>query len=40
MQREIEDQLANLLLAGKVSDGALVKVEVSPDQQSLQVIAG
>jgi ATP-dependent Clp protease ATP-binding subunit ClpB len=39
MQREIEDQLANLLLAGKVSDGALVKVEVSPDQQSLQVIA-
>jgi ATP-dependent Clp protease ATP-binding subunit ClpB len=40
MQREIDDQLANLLLAGKVSDGALVKVEVSPDQQSLQVIAG
>jgi ATP-dependent Clp protease ATP-binding subunit ClpB len=39
MQREIEDRLANLLLAGKVEDGSLVKVEVSDDGAELRVVA-
>jgi ATP-dependent Clp protease ATP-binding subunit ClpB len=39
MQREIEDRLANLLLAGKVEDGSLVKVEVSDDGADLRVVA-
>jgi ATP-dependent Clp protease ATP-binding subunit ClpB len=37
MQREIEDRLAKLLLAGEVADGSLVKVSVSPDASSLAV---
>jgi ATP-dependent Clp protease ATP-binding subunit ClpB len=37
MQREIDDKLANLLLAGEVEDGSFVKVDVSEDQQALEV---
>ena len=37
MQREIDDKLANLLLAGEVEDGSFVKVDVSEDQQALKV---
>ena len=37
MQKEIDDRLANLLLAGVVEDGALVKVDVSADGLALQV---
>ena len=37
MQREIDDKLANLLLAGKVADGALVKVDVASDGEGLDV---
>ena len=37
MQREIDDRLANLLLAGEVEDGSFVKVDVSEDQQALKV---
>ena len=37
MQREIEDKLAQLLLAGKVSDGSLVKAEVSGSSEGLEV---
>jgi ATP-dependent Clp protease ATP-binding subunit ClpB len=40
MQREIEDRLANLLLAGQVVDGAAVVVDVdaSGESLSLQVV--
>ncbi len=37
MQQQIDDQLANLLLAGVVRDGSFVKVDVSEDQESLVV---
>ena len=37
MQQQIDDQLANLLLAGKVSDGSLIRVHVSPDNSGLIV---
>jgi ATP-dependent Clp protease ATP-binding subunit ClpB len=37
IQREIDDRLANLLLAGEVEDGSFVRVDVSEDQQALQV---
>lgn len=37
MQREIDDRLANLLLAGEVEDGSFVRVDVSEDQQALKV---
>ncbi len=37
MQREIEDKLAQLLLAGDVSDGSVVRADVSPDSQGLTV---
>ncbi|NBU23540.1 MAG: AAA family ATPase [Actinobacteria bacterium] len=37
IQREVEDRLANLLLAGAVSDGSFVTVEVSGDEQTLEL---
>ena len=37
MQQQIDDQLANLLLAGSVIDGSMVKVDVAPDGQALAV---
>ena len=37
MQREIDDKLANLLLAGGVSEGSQVVVEVNPDKSGLSV---
>ena len=37
MQREIDDRLANLLLAGEVSDGASVLVDVDIPSESLTV---
>jgi ATP-dependent Clp protease ATP-binding subunit ClpB len=37
IQREIEDRLANLLLAGSVSDGSVVKVDVGEDSSVLKV---
>ena len=39
MQREIEDRLANLLLAGQVVDGAAVVVDVDEQGAGLSVIA-
>ena len=39
MQREIEDRLANLLLAGQVVDGAAVVVDVDPQGSGLSVTA-
>jgi ATP-dependent Clp protease ATP-binding subunit ClpB len=39
IQREIEDRLANLLLAGEVSDGSFVKAEVREDGTSLKLVA-
>jgi ATP-dependent Clp protease ATP-binding subunit ClpB len=37
MQKEIDDRLANLLLAGKVEDGVLVKADVAADGEGLVV---
>ena len=37
MQQQIDDQLANLLLAGSVADGSLVRVDVAPDATRLSV---
>ena len=37
IQREIEDRLANLLLAGDVSEGSVIVAEVSENQQSLDL---
>ncbi len=37
MQREIDDKLANLLLAGHASEGSQVVVEVNPDKSGLSV---
>lgn len=37
MQKEIDDRLANMLLAGEVSEGKLIKVEVSPEGTALQL---
>ena len=37
MQREIDDKLANLLLAGEVEDGSFVLVDVANDGQALLV---
>lgn len=39
MQREIDDKLAQLLLAGKIADGALVKADVGQDGQGLEISA-
>lgn len=40
MQREIDDRLANLLLAGEIHDGSLVKVDVDPEGVQLIVTPG
>jgi hypothetical protein len=37
MQQQIDDQLANLLLAGEAIDGSLVRVDVNGDQTGLSV---
>ena len=37
MQREIDDMLASLLLAGKVEDGSFVRVDVASDATGLEV---
>jgi len=37
MQREIDDKLANLLLAGEVVDGSFVRVDVANDASGLEV---
>ena len=37
MQREIDDRLANLLLAGEVEDGSFVRVDVASDATGLEV---
>ncbi len=37
MQREIDDKLANLLLAGDASEGSQIVVEVNPDKSGLSV---
>ncbi len=37
MQKEIDDRLANLLLAGEIEDGSFVRVDVSEDSKSLRV---
>ena len=39
MQKEIDDKLANLLLAGEVADGTFVRVDVAADGSGLQVTA-
>ena len=39
IQREIEDRLANLLLAGELKDGSFVKAEVREDGTSLKLVA-
>lgn len=39
MQKQIDDRLANLLLAGEVSDGSFVRVDASADGSSLAVSA-
>jgi ATP-dependent Clp protease ATP-binding subunit ClpB len=39
MQREIDDRLANLILAGEVADGASVVVDVATDNTGLTVTA-
>jgi len=39
MQREIDDRLANLLLAGGLIDGSQMLVDVSQDKSSLVVAA-
>lgn len=39
MQKEIDDKLANLLLAGEVADGSFVRVDVAADASGLQVTA-
>jgi ATP-dependent Clp protease ATP-binding subunit ClpB len=40
MQQQIDDQLANLLLAGSIHDGSLVKVDVAADGVKLIVEPG
>ena len=39
MQREIDDRLANLLLAGEVADGSFVRVDIDASEGSLKVSA-
>jgi ATP-dependent Clp protease ATP-binding subunit ClpA len=39
MQREIEDKLAQLLLAGKVTDGSLVKADLEAKSGGLVISA-
>jgi ATP-dependent Clp protease ATP-binding subunit ClpA len=37
MQREIEDKLAQLLLAGDVSDGSVVRADVAQTGEALNL---
>ncbi len=37
MQKEIDDRLANLLLAGEITDGSFVKVDVDTGAEALRV---
>jgi ATP-dependent Clp protease ATP-binding subunit ClpB len=37
MQQQIDDQLANLILAGEIHDGSLVKVDFTPGSENLTV---
>lgn len=37
MQQQIDDQLANLLLAGKIADGATVRVDVNSEADGLEL---
>jgi len=39
MQQQIDDQLANLILAGKVHDGTLVRVDINAEASGLSVEA-
>lgn len=39
MQKQIDDRLANLLLAGELTDGSFVRVDVADSGDQLQVIA-
>ncbi len=39
MHKEIDDKLANLLLAGEVEDGSFVRVDVLEDATGLNVSA-
>ena len=40
MQQQIDDQLANLILAGKIHDGAMVKVDYDGSSENLSVSVG
>jgi len=40
MQQQIDDQLANLILAGTIHDGSMVKVDVATDGVQLIVTPG
>jgi ATP-dependent Clp protease ATP-binding subunit ClpB len=40
MQQQIDDRLANLLLAGTITDGSLVRVDVAEDGVALIVEPG
>ena len=40
MQQQIDDQLANLLLAGRVTNGSAVLVDVAADGTGLSVSSG
>ena len=40
MQSQIDDQLANLILAGSIHDGSLVKVDFDGVSQGLSVTTG
>jgi ATP-dependent Clp protease ATP-binding subunit ClpB len=37
MQQQIDDQLANLILAGSIHDGSLVKVDYAEGSENLSV---
>jgi ATP-dependent Clp protease ATP-binding subunit ClpA len=39
MQQQIDDQLANLILAGQISDGSLVTVDYEQSSNKLSVSA-
>jgi len=39
MQKEIDDRLANLILAGAIADGSIVRVNVAENQESLKKAA-
>jgi ATP-dependent Clp protease ATP-binding subunit ClpB len=40
MQQQIDDKLANLILAGTIHDGSLVRVDVAEDGVALIVESG